>query len=94
MTECNGTGKIGSQQQKPAAYSNGGYLLNTYSRETSRSSEVVSSPGAKEHIVLSNVRQFVDGMKRYLLNQPDTQLMFAIQRERIKVSLDAVHENY
>lgn len=64
------------------AYSNGGYLLNPSMSREGSGVDVVSS---KEHIVLSNVRQFVDGMKRYLLNRPDTQMMFAIQRERIKV---------
>lgn len=82
-TDVNGTANSQMKSQG-AAYCNGGYMLNTYSRENSR--DITNSLGAKEHIVLSNVRQFIDGMKRYLLNQPDTQLMFAIQRERIKVS--------
>ena len=68
------------------AYANGGYLMNQWSADNREGSEVVSALGAKEHIVLSNVRQFIDGMKRYLLNTPDAQMMFAIQRERIKVS--------
>lgn len=75
-----------------AAYANGGYLLNTSSSMDgggagtgAGTADLGSSAGAKEHIVLSNVRQFIDGMKRYLLNRPDTQMMFAIQRERIKV---------
>ena len=67
------------------AYANDGYLLNTCSRESSRSYGPFSL-SAKEHKVLSNTRQFMDGMKRFLMNEPDTQLMFAIQRERVKVT--------
>lgn len=69
----------------PQAYSNDAYLLNTGSKQLIKDGGGSSS--VKEHIVLSNVRQFIDGMKRFLLNRPDTQMMFAIQRERIKVRL-------
>lgn len=70
------------------AYANGGYLLNTATRNKTDSVLSVSTSvsSVTEHKVLSNVRQFIDGMKRYLLNEPDTQLMYAIQRERVKVS--------
>ena len=79
--------KLGPQQ----AYSNGAYLINQCGTNSSRDGvEVMTSLGVKEHIILSNVRQFIDGMKRYLLNRPDTQMMFAIQRERIKVRYQSV----
>ena len=70
-------------------YSNDGYLLNTATKERQNSLGVAHIPST-EHKVLSNVRQFIDGLKRFLLNEPDTQLMFAIQRERVKVRFSSV----
>lgn len=66
------------------AYANDGYLLHSASMDSSRTSD--RQLPSTDHRILSNVRQFIDGMKRYLLNEPDTQMMFAIQRERVKVS--------
>ncbi|XP_067941460.1 serine-rich adhesin for platelets-like [Watersipora subatra] len=82
----------------PAMYANGGCLANGVSTGEGQTTDAANAAVMKEHIVLSNVRQFIDGMKRFLLNRPDTQMMFAIQRERIRldanqlINLDAIME--